>query len=742
MSTGKKNGREIRENRPAKSDEAQIAAGATTALDTPKAAKKKSTPKAGARKQQNGQEDELSWDDLYCLPRWLRWKPVWNKAKSKFNKAPVEPGTRRLLKEWQAERNWLTRPAGSTGEWGLVAGDGLAVVDLDNCRDPKSGDLDKWARDLITQLDTYAEVSPSETGVHLFMTIEAALALGPSAPSVVMGERDGLPSKLEVFHKSQFVTVTRRHLPETPAGLRERSWAWPQLLNWMHERTRGTKDSPTPGEDWLDQALGHIPPDDYWDWLKVGMALHHHREGDELGLERWDRWSRSSDKYVEGHCVEKWRGFGRGAWPVTLGTIWHLAKQHGWSPDRTTTRKRRGARNEPDGGKLSTVRMSQVKRRQMKWLWPGRIPLGTTTIFAGDPKCGKGLMVADLVARITTGTAFPFSSHRIPRPLKAIWFQSEENLEVALGPRLDAAGADSDRVLVVPHVDLPDSRQRGFDVTRDLAELEELLKAEEDIGLVILDPILQFMGDGLDNNQGNQVRARLGPLNELAGKYDVAVLAISHTTKKRDGSFIGAASGSLQYAAVARSVLLLDHEWTDELDEDDRPTGKKEKTGRRLLAGAGNWAGDGACKTLAFEIEEREVTTSDGEQTPVGRVNWVEELEVEAQEVYEAHQPGAAKRLKKIDVAKQFIMEALRDPASTKAKPVYRDVLATEIEEKANEAGISSVTLGRAKRALKVRSEPKEPRGPWWWLPPESWPRKGAELPLSDESVSADEPPY
>ena len=61
-------------------------------------------------------------------------------------------------------------PAHGTAGVGFVfaEGDGLCGVDLDACRDPQDGRLEPWAEDLVRQLDTFAEVSPSGRGVHLF----------------------------------------------------------------------------------------------------------------------------------------------------------------------------------------------------------------------------------------------------------------------------------------------------------------------------------------------------------------------------------------------------------------------------------------------------------------------------------------------------------------------------------------------------------------------------------------------
>lgn len=77
------------------------------------------------------------------------------------------------------------------------------------------------------------------------------------------------------------------------------------------------------------EALRYIDPDDYDDWLKVGMALKH--EG--CSLQDWEEWSSSSGKYQAGVCAEKWKSFreqNTGA-PVTAGTIIQMAKDRGMS---------------------------------------------------------------------------------------------------------------------------------------------------------------------------------------------------------------------------------------------------------------------------------------------------------------------------------------------------------------------------------------------------------------------------
>ena len=62
------------------------------------------------------------------------------------------------------------------GDLGVVLGPvmgedfSLGGLDLDTCRDPETGKVEKWAREIVERFDTYSEISPSETGVKVFFT--------------------------------------------------------------------------------------------------------------------------------------------------------------------------------------------------------------------------------------------------------------------------------------------------------------------------------------------------------------------------------------------------------------------------------------------------------------------------------------------------------------------------------------------------------------------------------------------
>ena len=126
----------------------------------------------------------IALTDIKFKRQWVAWRN--EQRKGTLTKVPyAAPGR-------QARTNncttWLTydRAAkvadkivdGAGGGVGIVLGrvddDCLAGVDLDSCRDPRTGQIAPWAQAILDRLDTYAEVSPSGTGVKAFLLIDLA----------------------------------------------------------------------------------------------------------------------------------------------------------------------------------------------------------------------------------------------------------------------------------------------------------------------------------------------------------------------------------------------------------------------------------------------------------------------------------------------------------------------------------------------------------------------------------------
>jgi hypothetical protein len=89
-------------------------------------------------------------------------------------------------------------------------------IDLDGCRDPESGDIAEWAKLIIDDCQTYAEVSPSGTGVKLFCRGKLPAEKGKKIPLPDAPRMTSKAPAIEFYDWGRYFTFTGNHLPGTP----------------------------------------------------------------------------------------------------------------------------------------------------------------------------------------------------------------------------------------------------------------------------------------------------------------------------------------------------------------------------------------------------------------------------------------------------------------------------------------------------------------------------------------------
>src|SRR2546430_2872214 len=142
------------------------------------------------------------------------------------------------------------------------------------------------------------------------------------------------------------------------------------------------------------------------------------------------------------------------------------------------------------------VRVADVAREPIEWLWPGYMARGKLHVFDGDPGLGKSAALIDLAARVTTGKPWPDGQPGCA-PAGVVLLSAEDGLGDTIRPRLEAAGADLDRVHVLTGIkDLNRADATVYERIPVLpGDIGRIGRRIEAVGaaLLIVDPLMAYL---------------------------------------------------------------------------------------------------------------------------------------------------------------------------------------------------------------------------------------------------------
>ena len=191
-------------------------------------------------------------DLLVNRDRWILWKYEWNGEK--WDKVPIHPERGHKHDPTDPEI-WVSFGDIQSAYRGDIAADGVGFVfdqsdqivgvDLDNCRNPTSGNTEEWAEDILSGLDSWSEVSPSGTGYHVFVV--ATLPDG--------GNKSG---DVEIYDNNRFFTVTGMKASGAPESIAERNDELAEVhADYVADETirASTESTPSDPVDIVDRDL-------------------------------------------------------------------------------------------------------------------------------------------------------------------------------------------------------------------------------------------------------------------------------------------------------------------------------------------------------------------------------------------------------------------------------------------------------------------------------------------------------
>src|SRR5271165_1364066 len=165
--------------------------------------------------------------------RWLLWRFEARDGRPK-TKVPYSvygrPGSSTNAETWARYEEAVVE-VGRYDGLGFAIGDGFLFVDLDGCRHPQTGTIETWASDIVCLLNAPTEVSPSATGLHVYLKSRNARSL-----KRMFGTGESKRG-IEIYCHSRYSAVTFGHLPGTPDELPERD-----LSDFLERVERGDFD--------------------------------------------------------------------------------------------------------------------------------------------------------------------------------------------------------------------------------------------------------------------------------------------------------------------------------------------------------------------------------------------------------------------------------------------------------------------------------------------------------------------
>lgn len=305
---------------------------------------------------------------------------------------------------------------------------------------------------------------------------------------------------------------------------------------------------------------------------------------------------------------------------------------------------------------------SNVTPRAVEWLWYPYIPLGKLTVIQGDPGDGKSTFVLNIIAYLTSGKPMPDGYIPNCNPM-AVYQCAEDGIADTIKPRLEQAGAKCDQVAYIVDEDIA--------LTLEDGRIETVIK-ETGASVFIIDPIQAFIPPDSDMLSATKMRSILRKLAATAEKYRCAVILIGHMNKGGTTNPLYRGLGSIDIAAIARSVLMISRD-------------ESNPNLRYMYPIKSSLAPEGQAIAFSFKIS--------------GGIEWQGRYNINLSDLTDS----TAVKKSKLEKARAKILQMLEEePRPTK-----------EILYELTKIGIGNRTAEKAKQELKIKAY--RSGGCWYW---------------------------
>lgn len=187
-------------------------------------------------------------EELRARKQWVLWRDVTRAGKP--TKVPFDPinvpAKSNNPLTWSTFEDCLKAVKNFSGlGFVFAADDPYLGIDLDGCRDPETGKVDTWAAEILEKYPTYAEVSPSGTGVKMF--VRGTLPSERCKAKIDVEDRHGKTPGIECYEQGRYFAITGQSLYGEGLGeseIREHDLTWLAETYFRPEPARSPRSHP------------------------------------------------------------------------------------------------------------------------------------------------------------------------------------------------------------------------------------------------------------------------------------------------------------------------------------------------------------------------------------------------------------------------------------------------------------------------------------------------------------------
>jgi hypothetical protein len=511
-----------------------------------------------ARKPSTPVSEQLTLEDLADERRWVAWRYTrdLNDPVKARKKPPLSPHTGGLASATDPSTWGTAAEADQLGsELGIMlgklnSGDYLIGIDIDDCR--SAGKLASWAQEIITLFNSRTEVSPSGTGVKIFLRCTEKTVAAIRAQASIRSSRIWKceAGAIELHLEKRYFTVTHRWkvLGSSPELAMVDAEKLLELITDIGPRFRGVPrrlPSATHAQEWpedrngasfpaklrnqLDERIAEGDRSERFfalvgDLAKLGHGMkqiEHLLSGKPVAA-RFEEEGRLRQQIQE--CIGKKIAAGELQIPLT----------------------KRSARMPTS---FTSAELARMQLPEQKHVVAGLFPIGLS-ILAGPKKGGKSFLMFKAAEAISLGERF-------------LTFETDPGDVLMLALEDSAASLQTRyRQMRLTGSDRLHIRTEWPRGEEGVEKLIEWIDHTGDPRAVIIDTLGRFQGTpGRNGDAYQRDTAFLDPLQSAALDRNVAVIVITHKSKAgKSDDWVDNVLGSGGITGVADTLILLDRE--------------------------------------------------------------------------------------------------------------------------------------------------------------------------------------